>query len=372
MKRLYIIFLITFLPIISFGQSEYFSTDSSTYVGIKLINGGDLINSQLCQVEKRDTVITYTPYEVKEYGFKDGRVYISKEIQIADSSKRVFLERLHRGETTLFYYKGKGVKTFFIQKDSTLFVEVPKQNTAKEDYSKQLLDLTKDCSNVSDACKLVSYNKKSLSRFITRYNLCELKPFPHFRYGVLIGYEFSKLITSDEENKNLKYFDYKYDGGFSVGLFIDNPILVSDFSLHVEFFLSKHGYSYHKLVDNKDVDFVANYTSLNVPLLVRYAYPSNKIRPFINVGINGTYFIKNETFLYETAINETTIEINDTGITSMISDFQLGYVIGGGFEYKLNYKNSLFFELRYCNQYKQGNSEFLGNTKFSVLTGINI
>lgn len=55
----------------------------------------------------------------------------------------------------------------------------------------------------------------------------------------------------------------------------------------------------------------------------------------------------------------------------MISDYQLGYVIGGGLEYKLNYKNSLFFELRYCNQYNQGNSKFIRNSAFSVLTGIN-
>lgn len=370
MKHLYIVFLISFFPILSFGQKEYFSTDSSTFVGIKLIDGGDLINSRLCQVKEGEKTIEYTPYEVKEFGFKDGRVYISKEIQIADSSKRVFLERLNNGETTLLYYKGKGIKTFFIQKDSTLFVEMPKRNTAGKYFSKQLLNLTKDCPNVLDACRLVRYNKKSLTKLISRYNQCEFKPFPHFKYGILIGYEFSKLIPLDEENEDLKYLDYKYDGGFSVGLFLDQPILVSDFSLHAELFLSKHAYSYNKLVENKDLDFVANLTSLSVPLLLRYAYPSNKFRPFINVGINGAYSIKNETLLYKTTISETTIEINDTESTSLISDIQLGYVVGAGLEYKLNSNNSLFFELRYNNQYPQGDSEFLSTTVFSLLTGI--
>ncbi len=358
------------MPILSFGQSEYFSTDSISSYGIKLVDGGDLINSQFCQVKKGNKTIQYTPYEVKEFGFKDGRVYISKEIQIADTSKRVFLERLHKGNTTLYYYKGKAIKTFFIQKDSTLFVEIPKQAT-DEDYSKQLLNLTNDCSNVSDACKLVNYNKRSLSKLISRYNQCELKPFPHFKYGLITGYEFLRLIPSDVQNDNLEYFDYTYDGGFTIGLFLENPILVSDFSLHAELLLSKHGYSYNKLVDNKDLDFVANFTSLNVPLLLKYAYPSNKIRPFINIGINGTYLIKNETLLYETIIKETVIKINDTEVTSMLSDFQLGYVIGGGFEYRLNYKNSLLFELRYSNQYSQGSSEFIGNSTLSVLTGIS-
>lgn len=371
MRNLYLIFLFALLPILSFGQDEYFSTYSSTFAGIKLINGSDLINSRICQVKKGEKTIEYTPYEVKEFGFKNGRVYISKEIRTADSSKRVFLERLQKGNNSLYYYKGKGIKKFFIQKDSSLFVEIPKQNTAKEDYSEQLLNLTKDCSNVSDACKFVSYNKKSLTKLITRYNQCQLKPFPHFRYGILIGYEFLRLIPSGEHYGNLEYFDYKYDGGFSLSLFLDYPILASDFSFYTELLLSKHGYSYNKVVNNIDLDFVANFTSLNVPLLLKYAYPSNKIRPFINVGFNGTYLIKNKTLLYKAGINETTIEIDYTEITSVISDFQLGYVVGGGLEYKLNYKNSLFFELRYCNQYNQGVSEFLGNSTFGVLTGIN-
>lgn len=111
MKYLYILFLIVFFPILAFGQNEYFSTDSITSTGIKLIDGGDLINSKLCQVKKGDKIIEYTPYEVKEFGFKDGRVYVSKEIQVSDSTIKVFLERLYEGKTT-FIIKRKVVNRF--------------------------------------------------------------------------------------------------------------------------------------------------------------------------------------------------------------------------------------------------------------------
>jgi hypothetical protein len=371
MKYLCIIFLILFFPIISLGQVEYFSIDSAFSVGIKLIDGGDLINSRLCQVKKGGEIIEYSPYDIKEFGFKDGRVYLSKEIQVADSSRRVFLERLLRGKTTLYYYRAKGIKTFYIEKDSSLLFELPKQNTAKEHYSKLLSYFTEDCPNVSDACKLVSYNKKSLSKLITRYNQCELKPFPHFKYGLLIGYEFSRLIPSNNQNEDLENLQYNYDGGFSIGLFLDNPILMSDFSVHTELLYSKHGYSYNRFINNKDIDFVANLSSLKIPFLFRYAYPSNKIRPFINVGLIGTYLMKKETLLYETTIKGNTIEINDANITSLINDVQLGYSVGGGIEYKLNFKNSLFFEIRYTNQFGIEDSEFLGTSGFNILTGIN-
>jgi len=371
MKHLYIIFLITLLPILSFGQSEYFSTDSSTSVGIKLIDGGDLINSRLCQVKKGDKVIQYSPYEVKEYGFKDGRVYISKEIQIADSSKRVFLERLQKGNTTLYYYKGKGIKTYYIQRDSTLFVELPKQNAATENYSRQLLNLTKNCPNVSDACKLVGYNKKSLSKLITRYNKCELKPFPHFKYGILVGYEFLKVIPYSEQIDNLEYFDFKYDGGFSIGMFLDNPILVSDFSLHTEINFSKHGYSYNYNSSSEDLDLIINISSFRIPILIRYSIPKNNIRPYFNTGAIFSYNISNENALYKASFSNDIIEISNQLEESIISDNEIGYVLGCGLEYNLDFKKSVFFEIRFSKQYGISDDIQNNNSIINISSGIN-
>lgn len=371
MKKCYTIALIVLIPILSYGQGEYFTTDSLTSFGLKLIDNGDLMNSRICEVKIKDKIVQYSPYEVKEYGFKNGRVYKSREIQLGDSTQKVFMECLTSGETTLFYYRGKGIKTFYLEKDSTLFAELPKKYEEKVIYAEQLSQITSDCFNVSDACKLVNYNKKSLSKLISRYNNCELKPFPFFRYGLLMGYEVSKLIPSKEQNQYLKYFDFNYEGSFSIGIFLDNPVLVSDFSVHMELLFSKHVYSYYKVQDSRELDFVANLSSLSIPFLLRYTYPSNKIRPFINFGPIGSYIAKNETLLFETTMSENTIEINDTKSASLISDIQLGYVIGSGLDYKLNYKNSLFFELRYINQLCQRDSEFYGTSAFCVLTGVN-
>ena len=354
------------------GQSEYFSTDIKTSYGVKLVDGGDLINSQLCQVKTGNKIVKYSPYEVQEYGLKNGRVYIARKINSADSSKMVFLERLYNGKTTLYYYRGSGIKIYFIEKDSTVFIEIPKKADSKKHYSEVLSNYTADCPNVSSVCKLVSYSKKSISKLISRYDNCELKPFPHFRYGLLMGYEVSKLIASDEHDEYLEYFDFDYEGSPSIGIFLDNPVLASDFSVHMELLFSKHAFSYYNLTGNRELDFVANLSVVNVPLFVRYTYPSNKIRPFINLGPIGSYIVKNETLLFETILSENAIEINvPKQSASMISDFQAGGVIGSGLEYKLNYKNSLFFELRYINQFSQGDSEFPGSTAFCVLAGIN-
>lgn len=371
MKYLYLLFFVVVFPILTYGQSEYIRNDSASFVGIKLIDNGDLINSERCLVKEGDQITEYTPYEVKEFGFKDGRVYVSKEIQRSDSTKRVFLERLYEGKTTLYYYKEKGRKSFFIEKDGS-FVELQKRNRDNRSYNEQLSDITNDCSNVAGVVNFVNYSKKSITKLVSRYNNCELKPFPHFRYGVTLGYEFMKLvIPSGNQNEDMKYFDFKYDGSYAIGLFIDNPISVSDFSLHSELYFSKHGFSYNKRTADEDIDFVANLSTLKVPLLVRYAIPSNKIRPFINIGMVGSLNIRNKTQLYESAIVENKIEIHDVKLFSPIDNIQFGYCMGGGMEYKLKSRNSLFFEIRYTNQYGISNPGTLKTSGFNFVSGIN-
>ena len=382
MKHIPLLLLIIFLPFYSYGQNDYFATDSTFSSSVKLISGRDIVNSQVCQIEKNGTVIEYSPYEVTEYGFKNGRVYIAKEIELAGSPKRVFLERLNEGKLSLYYYKGKEAELFFIEKDSTSFVELLKRDAQNQDYLAHLASYTGDCENVADARKLVSYNKKSMSRFITRYNRCELKPFPHFKYGVLAGYESAQLILLNRAlypdgliDINLydeEYFKNNYDGGCSVGLFIDNPILASDYSIHAELLFSKHTYSYKNTFDNKGVGFKASLSSLKVPVLVRYAYPSNKIRPFINAGLVGTYHINNQSLLYKTEITENNqVEKMPDNKRPLMSDILFGYSVGGGLEFKLNYKNALFLEVRYDNQYNTEDNMFLRTSAFNLFTGIS-
>ena len=64
------------------------------------------------------TILKYTPYEVNEFGFKNGRIYISKYIY-PDSIQKVFLERFKKGKATLHYYRNKGGKIFFLEKETT-------------------------------------------------------------------------------------------------------------------------------------------------------------------------------------------------------------------------------------------------------------
>lgn len=371
MKLKIVLLSFCFVPAMALGQKGYFLSDSTSNYGVDVLEGDDITNSAFCRVKKGGSIIEYSPAEVKEYGFNDGRVYVSKEISSGGSSKRVFLERLQQGKATLYYYRSEGIRTFYIEKDSTIFMELPKNDGTKEKYSDRLLLLTNDCSNVSEAGKLVIYTRNSLSKLIEQYNICEQKPFPHFRYGITAGYEFSRLLPTGVEGSDLTNFNFRYDGGSSLGLFIDQPVLVSDFSVHAEITLSKHGYSYNKLTSSANMDYVANISSLKIPLMVRYTYPSEKIRPFVDLGLVGVYNVKNESLFFKDIIDGKTIEIIDTAHPALTDDYQTGYSLGSGIEYKLDYRKALLFELRYTRLYNQSPAEGRGSSNIILSTGIS-
>lgn len=351
-KYLFFILLNGFLSVVSYGQMAYVATDTSIAYGADLVENNAIISSRICQEIYNDSIISYSPDQVREYQYSDGRLYISKQIETPDSLKRVFLEQLVKGNTTLYFYKSDGIKTFFIEKDSTVFKELVKRSKVKKGYKKVLRGVCKDCSHMDVAIANVSYRKKSLSKLVTRYNNCEKKPFPHFRYGVTLGYEYAKFTASSNiNNKDIAYFDFDHDKTIAFGLFVDQPIMSSDVSFHGEFYYVKHAYSYNKFKVDKDIDLVVNLSSLRLPLLIRYAYPSNYVRPFLNAGFIASYNFNNETLFYEMLRSDDTyalVEYRDS--SSLIADLNIGYCVGGGLDILLGAKHSLFLELRYTNQ----------------------
>jgi hypothetical protein len=364
--------IILLFPIDLLGQNNYMIKGETMSFNIQIIDMGEYNNSKFCWVKLKDSIYQYTPDEVDEYGFKDGRIFISKFIEYSSLQKKVFLERLVSGNTILYYYKGDGIGTYFFEKFNDHLIELPKySNGQKSSFRVRLDSMMSDCEKVSDAIKLVSYNKLSLSKLTERYNHCTPKPFPHFKYGLTASFEREQLQIGGIKNEIIQSLDLTSDGGFSAGIFIDNPINVSDLSFYLELKLSKHGYSLNKLAGINDIDLIVNTSIINIPFMLRYTLPMRKIRPFVNAGGVYAYNFINTSALYRTTISNETIEMGPIDHSRIISDHLLGYIAGGGLEYKLNYRNSLFFELRYNMLYGLSNIQSMNKSGFNFITGIN-
>jgi hypothetical protein len=350
-------FILLFISFSSlYGQRAYYATDSTMKSGINIIDDGVLLNSKYCQVQVGNKIVKYTPEEISEYGLKNGTVYISKEIQSNDSVKRVFLERLVQGETNLYYYEDNK-KTFFFEKDSLTLIKVPKISLENKNYTYKTImaEQTNDCEYCSRAIKRISYNRKSLTRFVKYYNKCEDKSFPFFRFGFVAGYELNKLsapksLTSGYVSK----FNYKYEGSFVYGLFFDNPIKNHEnYSFHTEILFVKNSYAYYyyDILNNDEANISIKTTSLNIPLLVRYSFESKKVNPFINAGLVYNRHYKNENSLYTIDLDVNVDE--KIPVTDFIANptSHVGYAIGGGLEILTKSRTSIFMELRYKKLY---------------------
>jgi len=380
MRKIISVLVFCVIPFCIYGQNTCIFKDSTSSVGDKIMDNGDLLNARFCTVESINGIIQYTPYEVKEYRLKDGRVYVSKTIFVEDSLRKVFMQRLVLGKLSLYYYRGKSIKTFYWEKDSTKFYELPKyhKNQPEMNFRNDLEYLTGDCENMKNATRLVSYNIKSLTKFVTNYNDCVLKPFQYFKYGLLLGYGLNKLETSSSFNLNsTNYIYFTYEGVLLPGIFIDYPIEMSNFSFHSDLYFSKNAYSY--IFNYTDIDlkqkntaFVANTTSINIPVLIRYTFPTMNVRPFLNAGLIYTYNFKNSTSICTSTIYPTYIETSEYDNTPHISKNEIGISAGAGIEYVVKNKHSVFFELRYNKLYSFPKEFNINKSEFQLIAGVSI
>lgn len=373
MKYIYILIILLFLyPPATNGQNDYFSTDSIKSVGVKLLNGGSIDNSSFCQVKRGDSVIKYSPDEVKEYGFNGGRIYISKPIKFSDSVRNVFMERLVDGKTTLYYFKGRDFSSFYIQKDSSSLIVLPKSLSTRNDYNSRLTDLTSDCQKVADASKLVAYRKKSMSEFISRYNRCESMPFPVIRYGLFAGMIQSGIVLkrgiSDEF---MNKFTFSADKSLYYGLFMDVPILATDFSAYIGLGFYQSSFSSRYRSESEDSDILIHLSTIKVPFLLTYTLPSLKFRPYINLGINYSNNIRNNSTIYKAVISNNIVQYESPIKDHLTCANQLGYATGLGVKFHQNYRRIIFAEIRYNMDFPMNHRYMLKKSSIELIGGIN-
>jgi len=366
-------FITTILILVSIftikGQSTYYLKDTITSYGENIIDNGEITNSKLCVIKTKNQFIEYTPYEIKEYRLDNNTVYISKQIVLNDSVKQVFLERLYDGNRTLFYYRDSKNIIYFIQTDSSTLVQLPATHQHLSEFRNKLYNQSNACVELKNTVKLVSGSKISITEFFKRAENCIRKPYAFFRYGAITGVEITRLIPVGISKSG--DIDFKNNGGTMYGLFLDLPVFMSDFSVHAELYYTKHAFSYNKLTENGDYDFVANVSSVKIPLYLRYTIPLRTMRPYINTGLVYVNNFRRESDLYESVITDNIIELVRKPEYNAVSPRQIGISAGVGWQYDINYRNSLSVEFRYNYLFPTVTYNSFRNSEFQILTAIN-
>jgi len=362
-----------------YSQTDFYIKDTASVYGEKVLDGGAILNSKQCEIEKDKQTITYSPNEIISYGFADGRIYFSRVININNEKRKVFLERLNEGKVNFYFYKDKNGSKYFLEKDSGQLVEII-EKSGMVTYKNTLDSYFNDCSNVSDALKLVTFHKKPLVELIDQYNSCSRRPFSFIKFGIMGGigaFEPQKaaitgsVLSVGVSGNVLAAAEFKKDITFSVGAFIDIPISHSYFSFHPEIYYLKNNFNSHTTDNNIVNDILINSNSIVMPFLIRYTYPSLKCRPYVNAGCTYAYCFRNNNGLYTTTIGDNIIEIEKSNKTDVYSPKQVGYSIGGGIQYNLDYRKSLFLEFRYNNLFAFTENTY-GNKCLECIVGVNL
>ncbi|MFB6342852.1 porin family protein [Saccharicrinis sp. FJH62] len=327
----------------------YYMIDSTSFSGIKLLDKGNK-NFSYCYVEQNGDEIKFSPEEINEYGFYDGNSFKSQEININGFKQKVFIECLTKGRINLYKYNFNGFKRYFIEKDSTLFVELNNIKDSEYYFKNQILKSTHDFPALKQEINFVTYSDNSLKAFIRKYNNLDQTPLPHLKWGLNFGIE-NTILKSTSEAENIKSFKYDYNSTLSVGLFLDKPILYSNFSIHPELNLSKQGFTYSSIVNGTEYSILINIERLKLPVLIRYTLPVKKLRPYLNAGPSISYSYTNQNLSFEINNHDNIYNIRKDVDHTFIDRYQFGYSLGFGFESIFKYRRSVCFEFRLSHLY---------------------
>jgi Outer membrane protein beta-barrel domain len=364
--RIGILMLLLSSSCVSFSQFNYYIKDTSLIIVNNLLDNGATENSRICTVRYNKKNEQFLPTQIKEYGFKNGTTYVSRDIKISETPQRVFLERIINGKTKLYFFQNKQLKLYFLELSDSSFIEI-----TPSDFRSKLAAISSSCNYLSDKLKLVHFNRFSLTSFVSQFNECINQYFPHFKFGITATAGFQTLSGySKINNPALQQIGLNTINS-SIGLFGEFPLISNKISLNTGFLVAKNGYLTSQKINSLDVDYILNSISISTPLFLRYSFKRKTDRAFFTGGITYTFNVKNENATFASATYPDHIELNKIDYTEYHSKHQLGFGIGAGKEYKLNSNHHLIGELRLNKYVGLSKVNTLRKSEIILLIGVN-
>ncbi len=209
-----------------------------------------------------NATITYNPNEIAGYRYINGKYYISKEIKIDSTTKKVvFLEFLIKGMANIYYYVDNDGEHYYIEKIPQGFIELTeKMETYKGDngsYIKpsktkgKLMWMMDDCPGINNEIQNTRLTHKSLIKLTKDYTekVCGLgscviyergNTSAKVKFGVILGYSKNQYNFGNQLISN-------YGDNYQIGaaLKLSNFLMFNrHFNLKFNFLIEKDSKSY--------------------------------------------------------------------------------------------------------------------------------
>lgn len=317
----------------------------------------DKMNMRQCSFKKDETSgpVVYRPEDIFGYRFTDeGKYYVARDIEIKNSTKRVFLEYLVKGVMNLYYYKDEDdLDYYFFEKEDGKLLPVTRKPDNIENrkvivdnqYKGVVRHYFKDVDVIADKVGTLKFNQKSMITVARQYHdeVCTTgeecivfqnqKPdsygyairFSAYTGLYLVNYRFHSYGTTKKSDFNaaaplvggrLEAMNTRWSDSFSILL---------DASLGI-FAMDEPAWLYGKSID-------CNILPLSVRLGIKYVYPKYRLRPAIEAAPAFTY-------LFPLTGDADAVDIKRR---------HFGYYLAMGADYAVGKQQSVFVRLVYEN-----------------------
>ena len=320
-SRYLICFFVLAVQPAAFAQGDRFEAGYIITLTGDSLNGFILIqgkagNSSSCGFKQsiNSEVKTYSPYDLKAYGFGTERRYDSYGLSFDETTQNFFIKCLIKGKVSLYYFRER----YFIDFGGGIKELVSTTTNTTRDgksYSQQmpmykgvLQKAMNDCPSIHENLKETALTKKHLDELFEVYHKCIGHPATFYNYGpgrikVSIGIALTGQTTELEVQSDIvPVFTYFF-----------NTETMTDFSLAptfiAELYLSKSlgrfrvrtGLSYYTgnydqyhevtIGTRYDCQLQIDMARIELPVMLKY-YPLKKVGFYVIAGLGFNATVK--------------------------------------------------------------------------------
>ena len=327
-------------------HSETFATYTADKVaGIYIKPADEHYVSYIGKIDKLPSI------NLSEFSSEDA--FFAKDFHETDT---LFLNVLIRGSVSLFYYVDKYEKKhYFIQRNQGETVELINQKyivansdgtkliRSYEMYKSQIREYFSDCHTLAAEIKAIDCNRRSLSNLLLKYQNCVNSSIDYIKkkepvkaeLGVVAGVAFTSFRVLSQ---NLET-NYGTSSSPCAGLSVNfvHPRNRQAWSIYSDILWKRM--QYEKEVTNgintymRDLD--VDYLRLNIMLRYKFPIPTQKFRPYIQLGISNSFAIRMDETIISTYGNGGARKheqglISGAGIRSGRFSGEIRYELGNG------------------------------------------
>lgn len=315
----------------------------------------------------------FSPEDISEYGFIDGRVrYVSARIETQSGYEWFFLEELMEIDerTSILYISNLYFPqdTYFLMEDGDIR-SIATGNEPGEFW--EFLYSLNDCKQWDQRVKYPSRLKKGvIKRYYNAFAYCNEKVFPKTRLGVTASVGFGKPVINDYRTGMSdpvilvgdRGYYYRYNVSFSAGAFFRLPIEeVVSLQTEVLYFHQSTGL----LTSKSTLPFECEINTIRLPVLFRFNdnYSRKNLMAYAELGPCFDF-----NFGYYNVYYRGTGQSGKTDLPL----FALGVVVGGGAEYYISRSRAAYLGVRFSLARNFNGSYKYNHRAFELVAGFSL